>query len=90
MNFVVVHHFLKSDITEAMMKPHVQYLESLFTRGKLVITGPFTDEKRGGMFILDVESETELHDIVNDDPAIRSGIARSEVRPYRIVFQQGR
>ncbi len=88
MNFVVIHTFIKENITEYMMQPHLEYLKKLFYDGKLIITGPFTDEKRGGMFILDVENEEELEEIVNNDPAIISGVARSEVRPYKIVFQK--
>jgi len=88
MNYVVTHHFIKDGITEDMIKPHVNYLKELFDKNKLVITGPFIDEKRGGMFILDVTDEKELDEIVNNDPAITSGLARSEVRPYKIVFQK--
>jgi len=88
MNYVVTHHFIKDGITEEMMKPHVEYLKKLLDDGKLVITGPFIDEKRGGMFILDVADKEELDDIVNNDPAIVSGLAKSEVRPYKIVFQK--
>ena len=86
MNYVIIHHFITDNITEEMMKPHVEYLRSLFLNHKLIITGPFIDEKRGGMFILDVENEDELWRIVNNDPAITQGLSRSEVRPYRIVF----
>lgn len=90
MNYVVIHHFIKEGITEEMMQPHVQYLRQLFDQGKLVITGPFLDQKRGGMFILDVEDEEELKTIVENDPAIASGLSTSEVRPYKIVFERGR
>lgn len=60
MNYVIIHHFKRNDITDEMMKPHVAYLKELFDRGKLVITGPFLDHKKGGMFIIDVDSEDEL------------------------------
>ena len=88
MNFVVIHHNQRENITSEMMIPHVEYLKVLFDNGKLLITGPFTDEKRGGMFILDVKDEEELHEIVNNDPAIMDGLAKSEVRPYRIAFSK--
>jgi uncharacterized protein YciI len=88
MEYVVIHHFVKKGITEEMMAPHVEYLRGLFAEGKLVITGPFLDEKRGGMFVLDVEDEKELNKIVDNDPAIVSGLSKSEVRPYKIVFHR--
>jgi uncharacterized protein len=86
MNYVVTHHFLKKGITMDMMQPHIKYLMSLFERGKLVMTGPFTDKDGGGMFVLEVDSEEEMNEIVNNDPAILEGLARSEVRPYRKCF----
>ena len=88
MQYVVIHHFIKKGITEEMMGPHVEYLRDLFTEGKLVITGPFLDKKRGGMYIIDVENENELNEIVNNDPAIVSGLSKSEVRPYKILFHR--
>jgi len=88
MNYVVIHHFVKENVSEEMMKPHVEYLRGLFDLGKLVITGPFTDSKGGGMFVLDVANMEELNQIVENDPAIVSGISVSEVRPYKIIFQQ--
>jgi len=88
MNYVIIHHFQKENITEEMMKPHVAYLKKLLDEGKLIITGPFTDEKGGGMFILEVDNEDELTRIVSNDPAISSGISRSEIRPYRIAFSR--
>ena len=88
MNYVVIHHFIKENITREMMNPHVDYLKVLFENGKLIITGPFIDEKKGGMFILDVNDAEELHEIVNNDPAIIEGHARAEIRPYQIVFSK--
>lgn len=88
MHFVVTHYFLKDNITEEMMRPHVEYLKELLVKGVLIITGPFTDAKRGGMFILEVKDEQELIRIVNNDPAILSGLSGYEVRPYKIVFQR--
>ncbi len=88
MNYGIIHHFIKEDITEEMMQPHIAYLKKLFDDGKLVITGPFIDQKRGGMFILDVDDQNELKQIVDNDPAITSGLAKSEIRPYKIVFHK--
>ncbi|HKI88383.1 MAG TPA: YciI family protein [Draconibacterium sp.] len=88
MNYVVIHRFIKENVSEEMIKPHVNYVRRLFDSGKLVITGPFTDGKGGGMFVLNVTDEEEMKQIVDNDPAIVSGIAVSEVRPYRIAFQQ--
>lgn len=88
MYYVVIHHFIQENITEDMMKPHVEYLRGLVESGKLVITGPFMDDRRGGMFIVEVENEDELGAIVDKDPAIISGLSESEVRPYKIVFQR--
>ncbi len=42
------------------------------------------------MFVIDVESEKELMEIVHNDPAIKNGISKSEVRPYKIVFHDNK
>lgn len=86
MNYVVTHYFLKEGITMDMMQAHIKYLLGLFEKGKLVMTGPFTDKEAGGMFVLEVESEEEMNEIVNNDPAILDGFARSEVRPYKMLM----
>jgi uncharacterized protein YciI len=70
------------------MTPHVEYLKQLLDNGQLLITGPFLDKKKGGMFIVEVENEEELQKIVDNDPAIKDGISISEVRPYKIVFKR--
>ena len=86
MYYVITHYFIKDNVTEDMMAPHVAYLKQLLDTGKLLLTGPFLDEKRGGMFIVEVDNETELQCIIQNDPAIKNGISRSEARPYKIVF----
>jgi uncharacterized protein YciI len=88
MYYVVTHRFIKEQVAEREMIPHVEYLKQLYNNGKLVITGPFLDEQRGGMFILEVEDEQELKEIVENDPAVKSGISTSEVRPYKIVLKK--
>ena len=80
MNYVVIQHFLKEDETADMMKPHnIKYIQKQINEGKIVLTGPFIDEKRGGMFVLDVESEVELNEITNNDPAVVAGILHNEI-----------
>lgn len=88
MHYVITHHFVKDNITESDMTPHVEYLKQLLNKGLLLITGPFLDEKKGGMFIVEVENEEELQKIVENDPAIKDGISISEARPYKIVFKR--
>jgi uncharacterized protein YciI len=88
MYYVITHHFIKDNIMESDMAPHVEYLKQLLNEGKLLITGPFLDKKRGGMFIVEVEDEEELKTIVKNDPAVRDGFSISEERPYKIVFKR--
>lgn len=39
------------------MQPHIKYLIELFKKGKLIITGPYTDKAAGRMFVIEVDSE---------------------------------
>lgn len=86
MHYFVILHATKGGLNEEVRGSHVEYLRNLLEEGKLIITGSFLDERRGGMFVLDVEDEKELSEIVNNDPAILSGLAKSKFRPYKILF----
>ena len=45
-----------------------------------------TDESSFGIVILDVDSEDAARAIQEADPAITSGIMRSELFPYRVAL----
>ncbi len=86
MNFAIIQHFSKEDITLEMMQPHIEYIKKQIDNGKIIVSGPFIDDMKGGMFILDVENEEEMQEIVSKDPAVISGLLKNKIRKYNITF----
>ncbi len=60
---------LKAQKILKIIASHVDYLEDLRAQGKVVESGSFAG-LRGGFGILEVDSLTELNDVVNLDPAM--------------------
>ncbi|MEO8514692.1 MAG: YciI family protein [Ignavibacteria bacterium] len=66
-----------------IMGEHFLYLQDLLEKGKLILAGPETTGKFG-IAIIETESEQEAKDIMNNDPAVKSGIVSPELYPYRV------
>ncbi len=65
---------------------HREYLTGLEKRNKLVISGPFTDDK-GGLLIYEADSAEEVEKMVSEDPFAIHGVFVSwEIRPWNVVF----
>ena len=57
--------------------------------GKLELGGPFMDSAAGGMMIPAAGlGEDEIRKFAQDDPAVRSGLLRAEVRPWLIGMRK--
>ena len=61
---------------------HLNNIDSLHQAGKLVLAGPFGDDKGGGVFILKAESFEEAIEMCESDPAIKNGRLNYTVRPW--------
>ena len=73
------------DSTETMriQEGHMANIERLAKEGKLIVAGPFLDDKDlRGIFIFDLESEEEVKALVETDPAIIAGRLRYEIHPW--------
>ena len=68
---------------------HVAHYRSLLAAGKLLIGGPFLDERSGGFMIAAPGvDEDELRVFAADDPAVRSGLLTFELRPWLAGMQR--
>ena len=66
---------------------HREYLTSLMSRDKLVISGPFTDDK-GGLLVYEADSEDEVDKMIREDPFAIHGVFVSwEIRPWNVIFR---
>ncbi len=61
---------------------HLNNIDSLHQAGKLVLAGPFGDDKGGGIFILKAASLEEATEICESDPAIKNRRLNYTVRPW--------
>jgi uncharacterized protein YciI len=66
-----------------IMGLHFNYLKEMLAEGKLILAGPETTGKFG-LCVIETESEQEARHIMENDPAVRSGIVSAELYPYRV------
>jgi uncharacterized protein YciI len=65
---------------------HRQYLASLKDRGRLVASGPFTDDS-GALIIYEADSKEEAEKLVQGDPFCQNGIfVKYVLRPWNPVL----
>jgi len=65
---------------------HREYLAGLQQQGKLVISGPFSDD-RGGLLVYEADTAAEVEKLIAEDPFATQGVFVSwEIRPWNVVF----
>jgi uncharacterized protein YciI len=76
-----------SSIIAKTRPSHREYLTELQARDKLVISGPFSDDK-GGLLVYEADSVEEVDKMVREDPFAIHGVFLSwEIRPWTVVFR---
>ena len=67
---------------------HFAYLQRLVDEGIVLMAGRTlnADESTFGLAIFVAESETQAASLMRNDPAVRQGVMRAELFPYRIAL----
>ena len=78
---VMLHRVVEVPRNEALIRAHVAWLKGLEARGQLVLAGPFADGS-GGMLVLRSASLEAAAALAGEDPFVRAGSARPEVRAW--------
>lgn len=65
---------------------HQIYLERLMQSGELLIAGLFRDDAGGGIAVLDSSEEAIARRMMEEDPAVQSGLLSARLRPWQMVF----
>jgi uncharacterized protein YciI len=78
----------KGLVEQPGIRAHGQYLQSLLAQGRLVMAGPFMDNSNGGMSILEAASLDEARALVGDDPTVKAGLLKVEVKPWLTAFSR--
>lgn len=88
MFFVVTQDFTSNEVDQDLLAQHVAFMMKIQGEGQVCASGPFLDERKGGMFILKAESEADAKELVESDPAVKGGMLKNEIRNYQLSFIQ--
>lgn len=87
MKFAAIIEYTSDRDRIAAVRPiHRQYLAQLKDQGKLVASGPFTDDS-GALIIHEASDRQEVEQLLRQDPFCRQGVFRSwQLRPWNPVL----
>jgi uncharacterized protein YciI len=69
---------------------HAERLQRALTDGSLILAGPTLGKINTGICIFEAPDEDAARRFMDADPAITSGYATGELRPFRATFLRGR
>jgi uncharacterized protein YciI len=69
---------------------HFARLQQLLADGVMILVGPTLGPVNTGIAIFEAPDEDAARKIMEEDPAIRSGIGRGELRPFSVALLRGR
>ena len=73
---------------ETILAQHFAYLKDLTEKGVLILAGRTlnTDESSFGIVIFTAASEEAARQIMENDPAVKKGVMRARLFPYRVAL----
>lgn len=75
---------------EAVWAVHFERLQRLTAEGVMILVGPTLGPVNTGIAIFEAPDEAVARAIMEEDPAIASGIATGELREFRVSLLRGR
>jgi len=71
-----------------MVSKHFAYLQALLEAGTVLMAGRTTndDDRAFGIVVFVAETHARALEIVENDPAVRDGMMRAELFPYRVAL----
>jgi uncharacterized protein YciI len=79
-----------TDEEAAVWGEHFVRLQRLLAEGVLVMAGPTLGPINTGVAVIEADDEAAARRLMQEDPAVASGIARGELRPFRVSLLRGR
>jgi uncharacterized protein YciI len=79
-----------TDEERSVWGQHFERLERLLAEGTMILVGPTLGRINTGIAIFEAPDEDAARRIMEEDPAISSGIARGELRPFEVALLRGR
>jgi uncharacterized protein YciI len=75
---------------QAIWGVHFERLQRLLEEGTLIMAGPTLGPVNTGIAVIEAPDEDAARRLMEEDPAITSGVARGELRPFRVSLLRGR
>ena len=74
---------------EEIVGQHFAYLQALTDDGVVILAGrtQTSDHNSFGIVILNAGSESEAHERMETDPAVKGDVMRAELFPFRIALK---
>jgi uncharacterized protein YciI len=69
---------------------HFERLKRLLADGVLVLAGPTLGRINTGVAVFEAPDEASARALMEGDPAVESGLATGELRPFRVSLLRGR
>ncbi len=69
---------------------HFERLKKMHAEGTLVVAGPTLGPINTGITIFEAPDEATARKVMDEDPCITSGLAKGELRPFRLSLLRGR
>jgi uncharacterized protein YciI len=79
-----------TDEERAVWGVHFERLKRLLDEGTLIMAGPTLGEHNTGIAIFEAPDEEVARRIMDEDPVLAGGFARSELRPFNVSLLRGR
>jgi uncharacterized protein YciI len=79
-----------SDEEHRIMGAHFERLQRLHAEGTMILVGPTLGQVNTGIAVFEAPDEGAAQRIVDEDPAITSGLMRGELRPFHLFLLRGR
>lgn len=70
----------------SIVQHHFEVLQNLQEEGKLLLAGRTLNTDPMGFVILEVDTEEEAVELMNNDPAVKEGIMEAQLFPYRVAL----
>jgi uncharacterized protein YciI len=79
-----------SDEERAVWGVHFERLQRLLADGTMILVGPTLGRINTGIAVFEAPDEDAARRLMDEDPAIQSGIATGELRPFQVALLRGR
>ncbi len=79
-----------TDDERAVWGTHFERLQRLLADGVMILVGPTLGRINTGIAVFEAPDEESARRIMDEDPAIASGVARGELRPFHVSLLRGR